>query len=147
MIETGGELAYQFFRDQLQMTWSEDFRGVLFTPIEFLGLPMKPEHVAVAVCWNHFNGKMCSMHTMIQKPEFVSRKMVRSVFEFPFEKCGLEHVIAPCPSSNLAAIDFDKRIGFKEMHRFEKAAMDGGDLVILGMSKAECRWLKGKKHE
>lgn len=149
MIEINDRrVVYEFFKVKLEMAWTDDFRGVLFVPDEFEKKIRDFDDVSVAVCYNHFNGKTCMMHVMIQKPEHVTRKMVREVFTFPFMVCGLEHVIAPCPESNKAAIDFDTRIGFKELHKFKGGAMDGTDLVILAMSKADCKWIgKGKNNE
>lgn len=135
------DIVYDFFRANLGVNFSDDFRGCLYVPDGYRGEAAEMEHVAIAIGYNNFNGNLCSMHVVIQKPEFVTKKVVREVFEYPFVDAARTHVIAPVDSTNQAAIDFDKRLGFKEIHRFPEGGTDG-DLVILAMSKDECRWLK-----
>lgn len=143
---TNRDVVYDFFRGYLQMSRTDDFRGVLFVPIEYKGAVSMIEQVAVAVAYNNFNGRLCSMHAVIQKPEYVTPGVVREVFEFPFKYCNVEHLLAPVAADNLEALEFDKRLGFKEIYRFTEGATVG-DLVMLSMSKADCRWIgKRKKH-
>ena len=141
---TNRDLVFDFFRANLQMSHTADFRGCLFVPIEYDGSARMMEHVAIAVGYNNFNGRLCSMHAIIQKPEFVTPGVVREVFEFPFKFCNVEYVLAPVEAGNIEALEFDKRLGFKEIYRFKEGATVG-DLVMLAMSKEECRWL-GKRN-
>ncbi len=139
------ETVYEFFRNRLGLSRTDDFRGALYVPIEFQGQTADMDHVAIAVGYNNFNGNLCSMHTVIQKPEFMNRTIIREAFEFPFIRCARTHIIAPVDSTNEAALNFDKKLGFKEVYRFPEGGLDG-DMVILTMSKEECRWL-GKERE
>lgn len=146
MRVTDRHTVHGFFNIFLQLSYTDDFRGCLFVPDIKRHKVMEVEDVAIAVGYNNFNGKLCSMHAVIQDPSFVSRPIIREIFEFPFVTCGREHVIAPVESGNKEALDFDKRLGFKELYRFPDGAVEG-DLVILGMSKKECRWIgKGKQN-
>lgn len=140
----GHDAVYEYFRKHLGLSHTDDFRGCLYIPNEFSGQMASMEHVAVAVGYNNFNGNVCSMHTVITRPDFVDRKTVRETFEYPFITCARSHVIAPVDSTNEEALDFDKRLGFKEIYRFPHGGTDG-DLVILSMSIEECRWL-GKRN-
>lgn len=142
---TNRDLVYDFFRANVQLSRTDDFRGCLFVPLEYNNVNSLMEHVAVAVGYNAFNGRTCAMHAVIQKPEYVTPGVVREVFEFPFYHCGVEHLIAPVEASNIDALDFDKRLGFKEICRFKEGATVG-DLILLGMSKSECRWIGKRNH-
>ena len=138
-------MAHDFFHCMLGLHWSDDFRGVLYVPDEYMGTIAKPEHVAIAVGYNAFIGRTCCMHSIIQRPELVTRKIVRETFEYPFEVCHCEAVLALVDSTNIAAINFDTKLGFREVHRIPWGGTDG-DLVVLQMLKSECRWLKRNLH-
>lgn len=74
-------------------------------------------------------------------PGFVTRELLYKVFSYPFEVAGLSVVLIRVSSANVSSLRFVKHVGFREMCRIPNAAEDG-DLVVLAMQKAECRWLK-----
>lgn len=142
MIQTNNaSTVHAFFHDRLGLHWSQDFRGVLWAPEEFRNEIASMDHVAVAVGYNAFIGRTCCMHTVIQRPDLVSGRIVREAFEFPFEVVGLEAVLALVDSDNEAALSFDTKLGFREIARVPNGGTDG-DLVILQMLRADCRWLR-----
>lgn len=141
MQATHRQFVHAFFRDRLGLHWSDDFRGVLHVPDEFSNAPSNMDHVAVAVAYNAFIGRTCCMHVVVQRPELLSPRIVREAFEFPFVVCGCEAVLALVDSTNTAALDFDTRLGFAEVARVPNGGTDG-DLVVLRMTRSECRWLK-----
>lgn len=142
MIESTDRATVQsFFADRLGLKWADDFRGVLHVPDEFKNAPASMDHVAVAVGYNGFMGKTCCMHVVIQRPEAMSPRIVRQAFEFPFLVCDCVAVLGMVDSSNAAALDFDTRLGFKEIDRIPNGALEG-DLVIFRMTRADCRWLR-----
>jgi hypothetical protein len=132
---------WEYFHRELGLHESDDFRGVLHVPDEFRGMTARPEHVAVAVGYNSFIGRTCCMHTVITRPASVTRSVVREAFEFPFNVAGCVAVIALVDSTNEAALSFDKKLGFQEIHRIPEGGMDG-DLIIMQMLRSECRWLR-----
>lgn len=130
-----------FFADRLGLKWSDDFRGVLHVPDAYKNATASMDHVAIAVGYNGFIGRTCCMHVVIQKPEMMSPRIVREAFEFPFNTCNCVAVLGMVDSVNQAALDFDRRLGFKEIDRIPGGALEG-DLVIFRMTRAECRWLR-----
>jgi L-amino acid N-acyltransferase YncA len=66
---------------------------------------------------------------------------VRDTFAFPFEVCNCEAVLALVDSTNDAALNFDSKLGFREIARIPNGGTDG-DLVVMQMTRAECRWLR-----
>ncbi len=140
---TDRDAVWHFFNDRLGLHHSEDFRGVChFLDRDSLpGTLFSMDAVSVAVAYNCFVGRTCCMHTVIQRPEGVTPRVVREAFEFPFLVANCEAVLALVDSENDAALDFDKRLGFREI----ATVPHGGpvaDLVILRMLRGECRWLR-----
>jgi hypothetical protein len=133
---------FPFFERTVALTRTEDFRGVLFVPQEFEGRLKTVDQVAIGVAYNSFNGLTCCMHAAIQKPVYMSRKIIEEVFEYPFLHCGMNHVIAPISSLNAASIDFCTRLGFKAIHTFKDGAYPQGDLIYMTMSREDCRWIR-----
>jgi hypothetical protein len=142
VIQTNAaQVVHAFFADRLGLKWSEDFRGNLWVPEEHRDQPADMDHVAVAVAYNAFIGRTCCMHTVIQRPDLVSPRVVRDTFAFPFEVCNCEAVLALVDSTNDAALSFDSKLGFREIARIPNGGTDG-DLVVMQMTRAECRWLR-----
>jgi hypothetical protein len=138
-------IVHAYFHQELGLHWSDDIRGVLYVPDEYLGEIADPSHVVVAVAYNDFIGRTCCLHSVIAHPEKVTRKMVRETFMFPFEVCKCEAVLALVDSTNDAALSFDHKLGFREVHRIPNGGTDG-DLIVLQMLKDGCRWLKRTLH-
>lgn len=141
MTVTAQNLVHAFFNDRLGLHYSHDFRGALYVPDEFTAGAAQMEHVAVAVGYNAFIGRTCCMHSVIQRPDLVSPRIVREAFEFPFRACNCEAVLALVDSTNAAALNFDTKLGFVELHRIPNGGPDA-DLVVMQMLRADCRWLK-----
>lgn len=133
--------AHAYLHAELGLHWSDDFRGVLYVPQEFRDTVASPEHVAVAVGYNGFVGRTCCMHTVIRRPDLLTRRVIRESFEFPFLVCGCDVVLGLVDETNCAAMTFDKKLGFSELTRIPGGGLDG-DLVILQMRRDECPWLR-----
>lgn len=99
--------------------------------------------VKIVVGFNGFLGKICSMHTAYAEGfHFTPREMLRASFgyAFDFEKC--EKIMGIVNSLNLRAMKFDAHLGFTEEHRLPGLHDEGGDVVILSMTRAQCRYLE-----
>lgn len=120
-----------------------------------IGIPLSEDFRAIGavsggclravIAYNGFTGRTCFMHSAIDDPSVIDRTFVRAVFTYPFVQCELTHLLALVDSANQRALDIDKRCGFKEVNRFEGAGLEGKDLILLQMTKNECRWLNGKE--
>ena len=135
------QFVHAFFKVRLGLHWSDDFRGVIHVPQVMAGAVARMDDVAIAVAWNGFVGKTCCMHAVIQRPELVSPRIVRETFEFPFLHCGCEAILAFVDSENAAALNFDRKLGFKDIARIPHGGPEA-DLIILQMLRSECRWLR-----
>lgn len=141
MTSTDRHLVHAFFNERLGLHWSDDFRGVLYIPDEFMGELTDVEHVAVAIGYNAFIGRSCCMHIVIQRPEYFTAKVIREAFEFPFIVCGCEAALALVDSLNAESLAFCARVGFEEKMRVPNGGPEG-DLVVMQMLRSECRWLR-----
>jgi hypothetical protein len=138
---TDNNLVHAFFNDRLGLHWSADFRGVVWVPDEHAQTLMHPDHVAIAVGYNAFIGRTCCMHTVIQRPDLLTRRIVRDAFAYPFNVANCNAVLALVDSTNAAALDLDTRLGFVEVARIPNGGPDA-DLVVMQMTRDQCRWLR-----
>lgn len=98
------------------------------------------------VGYNSFIGKTCQMHVVNLAGKSITREFLWAAFHYPFVKCGMETVFGVLNSNNERAVNFDKKLGFKEVHRFPGVHDDGGDIVLLQMNRSDCRWVKELKN-
>lgn len=103
-----------------------------------IGLERDGELVA-GVLYDQFNGRSVCMHVAADVPDWVSRKFLRLCFDYPFNQMGVNKVVGLVDSTNTRALSFDMHLGFVEEARLSDAGKEG-DLVILTMTKEQCRW-------
>lgn len=115
--------------------YGEDFNA--------LGLEADGELVWGIVTDGYVKDVRCTMHVGGTNQR-LNREFVRACFDYVFRQLRCKVVIGPVSSANTDALRFDKHLGFKEVGRVTEGAPDG-DLVLLQMTKADCRWLETKK--
>jgi RimJ/RimL family protein N-acetyltransferase len=133
IVSTPREPLWAWINSRLGIPWSEDFRAIGF---------VKSDCLAAVIAYNGFTGRACFMHSAIDDPSVINRTFVQAIFDYPFNQCSCSHIIALVGSDNHRALDINKRCGFKEIHRLAGAGPDNDDLVILQVTRAECRWIK-----
>lgn len=92
-----------------------------------------------------FIGKTCQMHMVNLKGGYTPKELLKAAFDYPFNQCKIEKVFGIVNSKNTKAMEYDQKLGFKELMRFNEMHDDNGDIVIFGMNKADCRWIKERK--
>jgi hypothetical protein len=92
-----------------------------------------------------FIGKTCQMHMVNLKGGYTPKGLLFGAFDFPFNYLGVEKAIGILNSLNIRAVEYDKKLGFTEVVRLEGMHDDGGDLIVMEMNKADCRWIKERK--
>jgi hypothetical protein len=116
---------------------------------------VQPTHDLVCMGWvsedvlvivvgiNGFLGKVAQIHLAFAPGwHFSPRSMLRAVFQYTFVTAKLEMLLGIVNSKNQRAMRMDAHLGFKELHRLPGMHDDGGDIVLLGMKKSECRYLR-----
>lgn len=63
-------------------------------------------------------------------------------FAYAFDSVGAKRLEASCHFANIDAYRMIKKLGFTFEGRKRCAAANGGDLLIFGMLRDECRFLK-----
>ena len=107
----------------------------------------KDSKIEWVVAYDGFIGKLCQMHVVNLVGKMVPKKLLWAAFDYPFNQAGMEVILGVVNSHNSEAMEFDTKLGFKEMNRIKGAHDDGGDVVLFRMDKAECKWIKEGKHE
>lgn len=125
-----------WIHEKIQPHWVEDTTGLVMTD------ESKPVAACVMDSWTD-NG--CTLHIVIENPMVLRRGFLEEIFWYVFEERGLKMVWGFTPGDKKAALNFNDRVGMKEMFVMEDAQADGVDLVVTRMLRSECRWI-GEEH-
>lgn len=101
--------------------------------------------LGLVVGFNAFLGKTCQIHVaMAPGFHFTPKAMLREVFHHAFNTFGVTKLLGIVNSKNVKAMNYDLRLGFREEHRMPGLHDDGGDIVLLSMTREQCRYLERK---
>lgn len=104
----------------------------------FIGRLVDGKPVAVAGI-GHWCGFDCEVS--IGSTGGLSREFIRAVFRYVFLELGCRRATGRVDASLPWAGQL-KRLGFVEEGRLREGATSGGDTIIFGMLRHECRWLE-----
>lgn len=91
-------------------------------------------------------GGSIGVHVGCVRTDWMTRDMIWMCFDYPFNQLYVNKLIGKVAASNKEAINYNLRMGFTEETRIKDAFPDG-DLIVMSMYKADCRWLALKpKH-
>lgn len=109
----------------------------------FRGIKLKSGNKVLAVTgYDMWTPNSVQMHVWIQSAKALfSKKFIQESFRYPFEICHRGLVIGITPGDNKRALEFNRRVGFKIVHRVPDGWEPGTDVVIQEMRKEHCRWL------
>jgi len=100
----------------------------------------------MCIAFNAFMGKVCQIHVgYVENWHFTPKQMLKAVFEYGFDVLKRDVLLGIVNSNNERAMKYDLHLGFTESHRLPGLHDDGGDIVILRMNKADCKYLKQEK--
>jgi RimJ/RimL family protein N-acetyltransferase len=117
--------------------------GLVPTPhIQVIGRTNGEGKLVGVVGYDNWNEVACEMH-MAGEPGWITREFMRVAFDYPFNKAGLNMVLARVPCGNPVALEIDKRLGFELECTLIGAHQDGA-LHILSMRREDCRHIKVK---
>lgn len=98
----------------------------------------KGDEIACGVVYENWNGRSIVCHIAIagrMTPAYLA-----AIFDYPFNVCGVDKIIAPIGSKNVKALKVVSKMGFTEEARIKNADTDG-DIVFLTMTRDACRFL------
>lgn len=93
------------------------------------------------VIFTGYTGASIGIHVASFDTRWIDKDMLWITFHYPFEQLGVQKLFGQVPSSNRKALDFNKKLGFKEEARIAGVFPDA-DLVVMSMLRSDCRWLK-----
>jgi RimJ/RimL family protein N-acetyltransferase len=96
--------------------------------------------------FSNYTGASIQMHVASFDPRWLTRDALWVVFHYCFEQLGCKVVFGQVPETNSKALEFDMKLGFKEIARVDDVFPDGG-LVVVAMRRKDCRWLKLKPRQ
>lgn len=117
--------------------------GIMPTVADVTFSRWKDGELLGVVMYQRYTHTSIMMHAVGLTPNWLSRDFLWLVFHYPFEQLGCERVFAPVHSGNAAALEFDRKVGFRIETTVRNVYPDG-DQIILVMERAQCRWLKLK---
>lgn len=91
--------------------------------------------------YQNYTRTSIAMHVAGFCDDWLSKDLLWIGFHYPFVQLGVERIFGQVPESNVRALEFDLRLGFKELIRIDGVFPDGG-LVVVVMERGECKWLR-----
>ena len=70
-----------------------------------------------------------------------TRGLLRAVSHYAFIQLGCNRITAMIDCNNKRSLDVTRRVGFVEEGVMREQSPAGGDMIVFGMLKRECKWL------
>lgn len=94
------------------------------------------------VVYTMYTGNGIMMNVAGGYKGWINRAFLRAAFAYPFKQLGCTRVSGLVRVDNFAAQQFDERLGFKREGLVRRGDDDGTDLIMYGMLREECKWIK-----
>lgn len=95
------------------------------------------------VIYDGYTGPCVFAHQAAFSKHWLSRDMLWMIFDYPFNQLKVKKICGTIPSCNQALLAFNFKLGFTVETAIKDAYPDG-DMLILSMTRASCRWLNVK---
>jgi RimJ/RimL family protein N-acetyltransferase len=135
-------LEYVYGEDERVSKWAADRIGVTFQKCTAIGVERNGVLIA-AVVYDRYSGNDLCMHVAaVPGAKWATKEAMFRFFSYPFLQLGVERVTGLVATGNAAARKFDEHIGFVYEGTMRRGMADGTDLIVYGMLRDECRWIK-----
>lgn len=104
-----------------------------------IGLERDGELVG-GVMYERFNGQGVWMHCA-GIGRWITKDLLRASFAYPFVQLGVSFIWGWVDASNEKARRLNEHLGFTPHAVLDRAAKDGGDVILYRMTREECRFL------
>lgn len=98
-----------------------------------------------AVVYHEFRGNDIQMSCAAESAAWLSRRILKAIFSYPFVQLKCRRVTAMTPAKNKHTRDFLEGVGFTQ-EGIMRQGFDSDDCVVYGMLREECKWIEGKNH-
>jgi RimJ/RimL family protein N-acetyltransferase len=97
-----------------------------------------------AVVWHNYDAWSGNVEVAIaaDSPRWIGRERLEVLFHFPFIAMGCRRITARISTANVRSRKLCKGLGFQLEGLMRKASPDGNDMLIYGLLKEECKFLR-----
>jgi len=122
----------QQFCDIISLRFGDDLRGIKL---------VTDKGIEVMTGFDNWTPNSVQMH--IWSGGRLTRKYLQEVFKYVFITCDKMLAIGITSGDNSAALDFNRRVGFRKVYEIKDGWDLGTSMVIQELRKHECIWLRG----
>lgn len=97
--------------------------------------------LACGVLFEDYTGRAMKVHVAKDPDGSISRLWLYAFFGYAFNQVKVHKLIGPIDSNNEQSLTFARRLGFVDEAVIKDAAPTG-DIVLLTMTREQCRFLK-----
>ena len=120
----------ELLRNWLCKAGKEDY------PQETMCIGQEKDGKLIAVVgYNQFTQKNCQIHVASTDVYWLNKFLLFAIFDYPFNKVGVEVIIAPICKDNHKSLNLCRKLGFV-------VAKSTNKLVIMSMRRDQCKWLQ-----
>lgn len=120
--------------------WVAERIGAEWVPEVSVAIGLEKKGCIVAgVIFDQYIGKSICAH-IAGEGMFYNKEFFRVCFDYAFRQAGVNKILGLVGEKNKKALKFDKHLGFVDECVIKDAHKDG-DLVVLSMTKAQCRYI------
>lgn len=101
----------------------------------------KNGEIVCGVLFEDYSGQSIQIHVALKEGARMTREWFNVLFNYAFNQLKVKKIIGAVDSTNVKALQFDTHIGFV-IEATIKDAGKHGDLIILTMTRQQCRFLK-----
>lgn len=96
------------------------------------------------VIYDGYNGSIIHCHIWVDADKTPSREWFAAIFDYPFNRVGVNKIIGQVSSKNIEARKLDEHFGFVLEATVGGYFDDGADLMVYTLTKDQCRVLNSK---
>lgn len=127
--------------------WAGPRIGASYDPEHATGISVFCEHGAATVLYTDYCPRTNIRMHVAGVGHWLSRTALDVFFGYPFHVLGVRRVTALVEKKNRTARRFDEKLGFVYEGCARHGAENGDHLILYGMLREECRWLKETSDE
>lgn len=109
-----------------------------FMPESSSAIGLSRKHMIAGVIYENWNGASVVCHIAIEGP--MTPAYLAAIFDYPFNRLGVQKIIVPVAESNLQSIDFVIKLGFNKEAQLLDAHPDGS-LLLFTMNREQCKFI------
>ncbi len=104
---------------------------------------LQDHKILCVVVFADYSGHSVTLHIVAETgKQWMTRRFLFAVFDYAFRQLGVRRITVPVVATNTQSLRFVKHLGWKEEGRLRRGSKDGSDIVVFGMLKEECRFLR-----